>query len=173
MIRIPRSGRAAALALVAVAIAGSGVAAAKIVKRPLSATTDNPAIVRQSFDAWTAHTGSPFDLLAPDAVWTIAGRSVVAKRYTSRNAFLTEVIRPFNARMKEPLKPVIRGLYADGDMVIVLFDASGVALDGRPYRNSYSWFLRMRAGRIVEGTAFFDSIEFDDLWNRVTPREAQ
>jgi ketosteroid isomerase-like protein len=27
----------------------------------------------------------------------------------------------------------------------------------------------MRDGQIVEATAFFDSIEFNDFWTRVTP----
>jgi ketosteroid isomerase-like protein len=71
--------------------------------------------------------------------------------------------------MASPLVPAVRGLYADGDIVIALFDASGMARDGKPYTNTYSWYLRMRDGQIVEATAFFDSIEFNDFWTRVTP----
>jgi ketosteroid isomerase-like protein len=54
-------------------------------------------------------------------------------------------------------------------MVIALFDASAVAKDGKPYRNTYSWYMRMSEGHIVEVTAFFDSVEFNDLWQRVSP----
>src|SRR5215831_11605671 len=100
----------------------------------------NLEIVRAAFDAWREGRGSPFDLLAEDARWTIVGRSVAAKTYTSRESFLAEVIRPFNARMRQPLKPDIRHLYADGDTVIALFDAAGVAADGEPYTNTYAWF---------------------------------
>ncbi|OBJ47678.1 hypothetical protein A9W95_06485 [Mycobacterium sp. 1423905.2] len=50
--------------------------------------------------------------------------------------------------------PVIRALYSDGDTVIALFDAEGVALDDRPYRNSYAWFMQFRGDRIVKVTAF-------------------
>lgn len=53
--------------------------------------------------------------------------------------------------------------------MIAHFDAKGVALDGQPYVNSYAWILRLRGGRIVEATAFFDAIAFDDLWRRVQP----
>jgi ketosteroid isomerase-like protein len=129
----------------------------------------NKAIVRASFDAWRAGTGSPFDLLAEDASWTIVGHSVAARTYASRAAFLSEVIRPFNARMRERLNPVIRNIYSDGDAVIIYFDASGTARDGKPYANTYAWFLDMRDGKVVKASAFFDSIEFNDLWRRVTP----
>jgi hypothetical protein len=56
--------------------------------------------------------------------------------------------------------------------VIVLWDGRGVANDGQPYENSYAWFMRMHDGRVVDGTAFYDSISFNDLRNRVQTRVA-
>ena len=50
-----------------------------------------------------------------------------------------------------------------------MFDASGTARDGKPYHNTYSWYLRLRDGQIVEAIAFFDTIEFTDFWERITP----
>ena len=71
----------------------------------------------------------------------------------------------------EPFRPTtIRSVHADGDTVIVLWDGRGIANDGRPYENTYAWFMRMRDGKVVDGTAFFDSISFNDLWTRVEPR---
>lgn len=128
----------------------------------------NKAIVQQAFDAWAAGTGSPYDLLAENAVWTITGNSLASKTYPSREAFIGEVIRPFVARMSVGLKPVIRDIHSDGDTVIVLFDAAGTARDGQPYENTYAWFLDLTDGKIVKATAFFDSIAFNDLWTRVS-----
>jgi uncharacterized protein len=108
-------------------------------------------------------------LLAEEASWTIVGNSDAAKVYPNREAFLAEVIRPFNARMKEGIKPSIRGLFADGDAVIIFFDAAGVARDGKPYNNTYAWFFEMRDGKVVKAAAFFDSLVFNDLWRRVKP----
>jgi ketosteroid isomerase-like protein len=135
----------------------------------LSKEQENKAAIERSFNAWSDGLGSPFDLLADDATWTIAGNSVAARTYAGREAFLREVIRPFNARMSIGLRPGLCNFYTDGDTVIALFEASGTARDGCPYKNSYTWFLDMEEGRIVHATAFFDSIEFDAFWKRVTP----
>ena len=63
----------------------------------------------------------------------------------------------------------MRSVCADGDTVVVIWDGHGVSNDGRPYDNSYAWVMRLRDGKVVDGTAFFDSISFNDLWSRVQP----
>jgi uncharacterized protein len=131
--------------------------------------TRNKALVQAGFDAWKAGTGNPFELLADDASWTIVGNSDAANTYPTKEAFLQQVIRPFNARMKEGIKPTIRSLHADGDAVIIFFDAAGIARDGKPYTNTYAWFFEMRDGKAKRAWAFFDSLAFNDLWRRVQP----
>jgi len=134
-----------------------------------STESRNKALVEAGFKAWSAGTGSPYELLADDATWTIVGRSAASRTYQGREAFMRDVIRPFNARMHEPLKPSIRRIYADGDTVIVFFDARGTARDGKPYVNTYAWFLELRDGKVVAASAFFDSLEFNEFWARVAP----
>ena len=129
----------------------------------------NKEIIRKAFEDWAAGRGSVFDLLAPDAVWTIVGSSVAAGTYRSRDEFLDRVIHPVNARLSSPLVPTVRALYADGDTVIAYFDASATARDNRPYRNTYTCYLQLENGAVTGATAFFDSIEFNDFWNRVDP----
>ena len=130
----------------------------------------NKEAVQAAFHAWHEGSGSPFDLLIPEAKWTIAENATVSKTYNGRQEFLDLVISPFNARMQMRLIPTVRGLYADGDMVVALFDAEAVAHDGKPCRNTYTWYMTMRDGKIVDVIAFFDTIEFNDLWTRVKPR---
>lgn len=129
----------------------------------------NRAIVRDRFAAWANGTGSPFELLDENATWTITGRSAASKTYPNREAFMAEVIRPFNARMQAPLKPTVHNIYADGDGVVIFFDAQTIARDGKPYANTYAWFFEMRDGRVIKATAMFDSVEFNELWSRVQP----
>jgi ketosteroid isomerase-like protein len=131
--------------------------------------SENKALIRKAFDDWAAGTGGVFNLLAPDATWTIVGNSVVSGTYQSRDAFLQTVIEPFNARMSTPLVPAVHALYADGDTVIAYFDASATARDGQPYQNTYTWYLQIANGEITKAIAFFDSVEFNDFWVRVQP----
>lgn len=132
-----------------------------------AAEVRNRTLVEAAFAAWRDGSGSPYDLLADDVSWTIVGRSDASKTYLSREAFMSEVIRPFNARMREGLRPTVRNLYVDGDAVVIFFEASGVAADGETYTNTYAWFWEMRDGRAVRAHAFFDSIAFNELWRRV------
>ena len=39
------------------------------------------------------------------------------------------MITPFNARLSSRLVPTVRGVYADDDIVVVLFDGEGIARD--------------------------------------------
>jgi ketosteroid isomerase-like protein len=79
------------------------------------------------------------------------------------------VIGPFNARLAKPLVPTVRGIYADGDMVIILFDGEATTKDQRPYRNTYTWYFQMKDVQVVKAIAFFDTRDFDDFWDRVSP----
>jgi ketosteroid isomerase-like protein len=155
-------GRAIATGAAILAIHGAQAQGADEAER-------NRALVTKGMQAWADGTGSPYDLLADDARWTITGNSLAATTYPSKEAFMSEVIRPFNARMRERLIPTVHRTYAEGDTVVIHFDAAGVARDGVPYRNTYAWILRLKDGRIVEAHAWFDSIAFDELWTRVTP----
>ena len=72
-----------------------------------SAIDANRAMIARAMEAWAAGTGGPYDLLAEDAVWTITGNSLASKTYPSKEAFMGEVIRPFNARMSARLIPTV------------------------------------------------------------------
>jgi ketosteroid isomerase-like protein len=136
------------------------------------ATESNRRVIRDAFEAWQAGTGAITDVFAPDMVWRIEGHSIASQEYADREQFVDEVLAPFGARFTagEPFRPVrIRGVHADGDTVVVVWDGRGVANDGRPYENSYAWVMRMRDDKVVDGTAFYDSISFNDLWTRVEP----
>jgi ketosteroid isomerase-like protein len=137
--------------------------------RELDREQANKDLVRAAFDDWAAGTGGPFALLADDATWTIVGNSPVSRAFASKQEFIDVVIEPFNARLSTPLVPSVRALFAEGDWVIALFDGAATAADGRPYRNTYTWYMRLRDGAVVEVIAFFDTIEFTDFWERLRP----
>jgi uncharacterized protein len=112
----------------------------------------------------------PVRAARPEADRTIVGSSPLSKTYR-REAFLREVVQPFNARMATPLVPSVRGIYGDGDMVTILFDAAATTRDGLPYRNTYTWYFRMKQKQVLSVIAFFDTGDFDEFWNRVRSAE--
>jgi ketosteroid isomerase-like protein len=135
-------------------------------------TEANRETIRRAFVAWQEGTSAIADVFADEMVWRIEGHSVASKEYATKQEFVDEVLAPFGARFTagERFRPVtIRSIHADGDTVIVLWDGRGTANDGRPYENTYAWFMRLRDGKVVDGTAFYDSISFNDLWSRVGP----
>jgi ketosteroid isomerase-like protein len=129
----------------------------------------NKELVREGFANWANGTGSFFDLLADDVQWTITGSMYLSKTYTSKKQFLDEVIDPLNERLSKRIVPKVTGIYADGDMVIVIWDGTATATDGKPYNASYSWNMEMKNGKIVRVIAFLDGIEFQDIMTRLQP----
>ena len=141
-------------------------------KRREKSIGNNRERAEKAFRDWQAGDGYITDLLADDLRWTIVGRSEVSKTYRNKEEFVREVLQPFGARFSEPFRPVtVRGIYADGDNVVVLWYGEGTRSDGKRYENTYAWFMRFREGLVVEATAFFDSIAFNELWREVTPAD--
>jgi uncharacterized protein len=127
----------------------------------------NKKLIQEGFDRWASNQGSFFDLLSDDIEWTITGTSPISRTYTSRKQFLDEVIAPLSARLSKQITPKVRALYADGDTVIALWDGTAVAKDGKPYNNTYSWYMTLKNDRIVKAIAFFDTLELADIWERI------
>jgi ketosteroid isomerase-like protein len=125
------------------------------------------ALVGRAFDDWARGAGSVFDLLAEDATWTITGSCPISATYNSKQEFLDGAIAPLYARLAEPFVPSVRGMYAEGETVVVLFDARAVAKDGKPYQNTYSWYLTFEGDAVKTVVAFFDGIKLAELWERV------
>lgn len=159
---MPRSITAATLVL-AMLISGCALA------RPVDATAErNRQFIAHAFEQWAAGGGTFFqDVLAPDVIWTIKGTSPAAGSYRGRDAFLQQAVAPFAARLSSPVRPTVKGLWVEGDHVIVHWDGTATAADGAPYRNSYVWIFRMADRRASEVTAFLDLVPYDEVLRRI------
>jgi ketosteroid isomerase-like protein len=138
------------------------------------AMSSNREIVSDAFRSWANGTGYITSIFADDMTWEIAGRSAVSRKFSNTQQFMDEVLRPFGARFSSdaPFRPVnIRAIYDDegNSTVIVVWDGRGTTTAGTTYENTYAWFLTLSGGKVVDGTAFYDSIAFNELWDSVTP----
>lgn len=158
--------RSTGSALLAAALA-LGVSAGWARSRAGEPAERNKRIVAEAFDRWAAGGTTFFtDLLAPDVVWVIEGSGASAGTIRGRDALL-DLVRPFAARLSQPLRPTMRRVWGDGDHVIVHWQGEAVARDGLSYRNRYAWILRMQDGKAVEVNAFLDLAAFDDVLRRI------
>ena len=124
-------------------------------------------LIQRAFDQWAAGTGNFFDLLADDIEWTIAGSSPYSKTYTGKQPFLDQAAAPLTVRLATPIVPKVRSLYAEGDVVVAVWDGTATAKDGQPYRNTYNWVMTVQNGRITKALAFLDMAAYMDVINRI------
>lgn len=129
----------------------------------------NTALVRQAFTNWQQGQGTVFDLLAPDATWTVSGSSPVSGVYNSKTDLIERAVRPITARLATPISPTVQSIVAEGDVVVVLWKGEAMALDRKPYNNTYLWHMTLKDGQITEVTAFLDTYVLNDLMRRVDP----
>lgn len=131
--------------------------------------SSNREIVSQAFAAWMNGTAYITSIFADEMTWEITGRSAVSKKYPDTRHFVDEELTPFGARFsaEDPFRPVnIRAIYDDNEhgTIIALWDGRGTTIAGTVYENTYAWAMTMRGGKVIEGTAFFDSIALDEFW---------
>ena len=135
-------------------------------------TERNRSTITTAFEAWRDGDAPITDTFAPEMTWRIEGHSAASRAYANTSEFIDEVLTPFAQRFSttDPFRPVtIRGVNADGDTAIVLWDGRGTTIEDTTYENSYAWFMQMRDGKVIDGTAFYDSISFNELWAQVKP----
>lgn len=124
----------------------------------MSETESNRKLVGDAFAAWAEGDGNAFfRLLADDVRWTVIGATAISGAFTSRQEFQEKAARRIGAVLARPLVPRVVSLLADGDSVAVQWEADAETKSGTPYRQTYSWVLRLRDGQVVEGTAYLDT----------------
>src|ERR1700691_2629406 len=132
------------------------------------AMPSNRDIVTDAFHSWAGGIGYVTSIFADNMTWEITGRSAASGKFANTQQFINEVLQPFGARFSpdDPFRPVkIRAIYDDQDnsAVIVLWDGQGTTTAGTTYQNTYAWFMTLSGGKVVDGTAFYDSIAFNEL----------
>lgn len=151
--------RACGALLLAAAVALSAPVRADVAPAPVATppAADNARLLREAFAAWAAGTGSVFDLLHEDVVWTVAGHSPVSGTYASRADFMAQAVAPITARLATAIRPDVRAVVAQDDAVVVVWDGVATSRTGATYRNTYAWHMVFAQGRIVRVIAFLDT----------------
>lgn len=135
----------------------------------------NRDTVAAAFERWRSGTGLVAEIFDDDMTWEIVGRSAASNIYAGKQEFIDVVLHPFASRFRPdaPFRPVrIPGIYEDADAstVIIVWDGEGTTVAGTSYTNTYAWIMTLREAKVVDATAFYDSIAFNELWD-LTPAD--
>ncbi len=125
-------------------------------------------IVREAFSNWSAGNGSILDLMPPDGTVVIPGIAPHCGTF-SKKQFVTEVAVPFMQRFSQPPRPRPIKMWEEGSDVVVLADAEGTTIDGKPYTNRYVFVLEFQDNRLMKATEFLDMAAFNAVWDSVEP----
>ncbi len=64
------------------------------------------------------------------------------------------------------IRPELKGLFAEGDMVIAYWLGTATTKNGLPFSNTYVWLMKLKGGKIIELTALLDMNVMNNLINR-------
>jgi uncharacterized protein len=121
-------------------------------------TAQNRKLIEDAFNGWTRGDRTAFnDLLADNLRWTVIGNSPVSGSYNSKREFLEGAGARMAEKLATPIRPTLRHVIADNNMVALVFDGRAAGKNGTDYRQTYCWVLRLEDGRIREGTAYLDT----------------
>ena len=113
---------------------------------------------------WKSGDGAAiFRILADDVKWTVIGTTEISGLYNGRQDFIDRALMPLGARIDGLITPEIIDIIAEGDRVVLQWNGTGRMIDGSTYHNQYSWVMRVRDSKVVEGTAYLDTALVDKV----------
>jgi len=135
-----------------------------------SETQDTRALVERLFAAYERGDSQQlFDHVAEDVHWTITGNNPLSGEYRNKSEFIEATYERLATVLKEPVRPRVRRIIAEGDLAVVEWHGHATCIVDRPYDNDYCWVIRVAGERIVEVTAYLDGALVEELF-RTTER---
>jgi uncharacterized protein len=135
-----------------------------------SETQDTRVLVERLFAAYERGDSQQlFDHVAEDVRWTITGNNPLSGEYRNKSEFIEATYERLAAVLKEPVRPRVRRIIAEGDLAVVEWHGHATSIIDRPYDNDYCWVIRVTGDRIVEVTAYLDGALVEELF-RTTER---
>ena len=96
-------------------------------------------------------------LLDDDIRWTNIGTTQFSMTCNGKQDLIENLLGPVFGRLENGIVAHVHNVIAEGEWVAVQLTGEATTNDGRPYNNTYCHVFRIRHGRIVEATEYFDS----------------
>jgi hypothetical protein len=119
---------------------------------------ENKQIVRSFYEAGNrGDFEACFDLISDEIVWRNIGSISFSGVYRGKAELMEKLIGPLFGQLKAGIHSSVEKLFGEDDYVIALTSGSAETIDGRPYNNRYCHIIRLRDGKFVEVTEYFDT----------------
>lgn len=123
-----------------------------------SVTETNRAIITGVMEALSRGDRQPFgDAMADDFTWRMIGTTPWSGTFVGKAEVRERVVRPLFAQFATQYTNTASRILADGDFVVVECKGDVITTSGKPYCNTYCYVIRMRDGKMVELTEYFDT----------------
>src|SRR5688572_12142963 len=119
---------------------------------------ENKQIVRSFYEAGNrGDFEACFDLISDEIVWRNIGSIKFSGVYRGKAELMEKLIGPLFGQLKAGIHSSVEKVFGEDDYVIALTSGSAETIDGRPYNNRYCHIIRLRDGKFVEVTEYFDT----------------
>lgn len=120
--------------------------------------SQNKEIVRSFYEAGNH---GDFDaclaIVADDITWTNIGTTTLSGTYRGKAEVMEKLLGPLFGQLKDGISSTITRLIAEDDYVVAQTSGRAETTDGRAYNNIYCQVIRLRDGKFVEVTEYFDT----------------
>jgi ketosteroid isomerase-like protein len=145
--------------------AGGPMPRSEVAPLPGEETVATRGLVERLFGAFAAGDSKPlFDHVADDVQWTVRGTNAPSGKYRGKREFLDATCTRPAAVLKQPVRPTVRRIVADGDVAVVEWHCRATSVSGEPSDNDYCWVIRVRGDQIIEVRAYFNGGPVDRLF---------
>lgn len=119
---------------------------------------ENKQLVRSFYEAGNrGDIDACMNLIADDVRWTNIGTTPFSGTYRGKPELAEKLLGPLFGRLKAGIRTTIENILAEGDLVVALTSGTAETTDGRPYNNQYCQVMRIKDGKIIEVTEYFDT----------------
>ena len=108
---------------------------------------ENKAVVLRFFELRFADPKAAWELVAPDATWTIPGSLPLSGTFEGRQSIFDDYLGQHTNDFETITSEVTRAI-AEDDLVVVEYHARGRTLTGRDYDTIYYYIVDVLDGRI-------------------------
>lgn len=121
-------------------------------------TEDNKRVIRSFYEAGNrGDLDACLALMADEVTWTNIGTTKYSGTYEGKQALVEDLLGPVFGQLEGGISSTVDNLVAEGEWVVVQSRGEARTKAGRSYNNTYCHVFRLRDGKIVEVTEYFDT----------------